>query len=153
MKAYVVVYGCDDDYEVDSVFMDKEKAEAYVRENNRIPYEDYDKLHIEEVEINPSTPDKKIVLVNGYATKDKEIRTLEIERIDRESLAAMKDFTKDDVIIYPGKLYTARDGHSTLFCGRIDVTSCKDLENCDQYIRAVIMKKLEQYNQKDSEDK
>ena len=49
MKAYLVVYGYSDgysdDYEFDSVFLNKEEAEAYVEENNRIPYDEQDELH------------------------------------------------------------------------------------------------------------
>lgn len=151
MKAYVVVYGYEDDNEIDSVFIDKEEAEAYVRENNRIPYEEYDKCHIEEVDLNPSIPNRKIVIVHGCATKDKEIRSLVIERIDRESLEALKKFTKDDIIVYPGKRGNMVD--LIFFHGRIDVSSCKDLKNCDKYIRTIIMKKLDYYNQKDIDDK
>ena len=155
MKAYLVVYGYSDgysdDYEFDSVFLNKEEAEAYVEENNRIPYDEQDELHIVEVELNASTPDKKFVIVHGYITEDKEIQALEIGRIDRESLEALKKFTEDDIILRPGKIYNV--GDVTFFDGRIDVTSCKDLEKCDQYIKDTIMKKLEHYNQKDNDDK
>ena len=38
MKAYLIIYGYDEDYEIDSVFLDKEKAEAYAAANNQIPF-------------------------------------------------------------------------------------------------------------------
>ena len=56
MKAYLVIhdsYGYEGEYgkfEVDSVFLNKEKAEAYVERNNQIPFRSCAKFYIEEVE-------------------------------------------------------------------------------------------------------
>lgn len=154
MKAYVIVFGCDDDYEVDSVFMDKEKAEAYVRENNRIPYSDYDKCHIEEVDLNPSSYTKKVVFVHGhYSNKDKKIGLLDIGRVDRETMENedLQNLNGNDIKLFPR--YRSSIGDITCFGGRIDVTSCKDSRSCVEYIRDEIMKKIEHYNQKDIDDK
>lgn len=149
MKAYVIVCGFDDVNEIDSVFMNKEEAEAYVRENNRIPYSDYDKYHIEEVDLNPSSYTKKIVLVHGhYSNKDKKIRLLDIGRVDRETMENedLQNLNGNDIKVFPQ--YRSSIGDVTCFIGRIDVTSCKDSRSCVEYIRDEIMKKIEQYNQK-----
>ena len=153
MKAYVVIYGYSDEYELDSVFLSKEEAEAYVKKNNQIPYDDYDEFRIEELDLNPSAPDKQIVTVNGFINKDNTIKGFEIERVDRETMKGLKDFTGDDIVLYPKEKrydvdfrnpenpYTTKE--VTRFCGRIDVTPCKDLANCGSYIKEVIKKKLE----------
>lgn len=153
MKAYVVIYGYSDEYELDSVFLSKEEAEAYVKKNNQIPYDDYDEFRIEELDLNPSAPDKQIVGVNGYINKDNEIKSFEIERVDRETMEGLKDFTGDDIVLYPKEKRYEVDFRNpenpyttievTRFYGRIDVTPCKDLRNCGSYIKEVIKKKLE----------
>ena len=126
MKAYVVVYGYSDEYEIHSVFMNKEDAETFVMWNNNIPYGDNETLWIEEVELDPSTNGKMIVGVSGHANKDNEIESFTIERLDH----------------HPEKPYTMED--ATKFYGKIDVSSCKDnLANCGSYIKEVIKKKLE----------
>lgn len=146
MKAYLVVSGYEDEYIVDSVFLDMKEAESYIKENNQIPYDKYDIFRIEETELNPSTIEKKIVVVHGHITKDNEIQDLEIERIDREGLKHLKDFTGDDIILYSGTLYSIE--HVIFFGGIIDVTPCKDLNKCHEYIKDVVMEKLKHYKSK-----
>ena len=139
MKAYIVVYGYSDEYEIHSVFMNKEEAETFVKWNNDIPYGDNETLWIEEVELDPSTNGKMIVGVSGHANKDNEIESFMIERLDPKQL---KSFTGDEIHLYPEKPYTMED--ATKFYGKIDVSSCKgDLRNCGDYIKEVIKKKLE----------
>lgn len=154
MKAYVIVFGYDDVSEIDSVFMDKEKAEAYVRENNRMPYAEYDKCHIEEVDLNPSSYAKKIVFVHGYySNKDKKIGLLDIGHVDRETMEIddLQNLNGNDIKLFPQ--YRSSIGDVTGFGGRIDITSCKDPRSCVEYIRDVIRKKIEFRNQKDNNDK
>ena len=144
MKAYLVVSGYEDEYIVDSVFLDRKEAESYIKENNQIPYDKYDVFRIEEVELNPPSIKKKIVVVHGNITKDNEIQDLEIERIDREGLKHFKDFTGDNIDLYSGMLYSI--GYVIYFDGMIDVTPCTDLSKCHEYIKGVIMEKLKHYN-------
>ena len=149
MKAYVVVYGYGDDYEFDGVFLSKEEAEAYVKKNNQIPYTADDMLCIKEVELNPSSYAKNIVIVQGYySVKDKKIGALEIGRVSRESMEAedLENLNGNDIIVLPENYSSI--GEVKCFYGRVDVTPCKDPKRCDEYIRDVIMKKIEQYNQK-----
>ena len=151
MKAYVVIYGYSDEYEIHSVFMNKEEAETFVKWNNDIPYGDNETLWIEKVELDPSTNGKMIVGVSGHANKDNEIESFTIERLDPKEL---KSFTGDDIVLYPAKKIIDMDYHhpekpynmenATKFYGKIDVSSCKDdLRNCGSYIKEVIKKKLE----------
>ena len=100
MKGYLVVYGYRDEFIVDSVFLDKEKTEDYVKENNLIPFGTYYALRIEEVEFNPSVNNKKIVEIYGYINKNKEIRDFEIERIDHEGIEQLKDFTGENIVLH-----------------------------------------------------
>lgn len=154
MKAYVIVCGFEDVNEIDSVFMNKEEAEAYVRENNWIPYSDYDKYHIEEVDLNPSSYAKKIVFVHGYySNKDKKIGLLDIGHVDRETMEIddLQNLNGNDIKLFPQ--YRSSIGDVTGFGGRIDITSCKDPRSCVEYIRDVIRKKIEFRNQKDNNDK
>lgn len=153
MKAFLVVSGYEDEYIVDSVFLDRKEAESYVDSSNQIPYDKYDIFRIEEVELNPPAIEKKIVVVHGDITKDNEIQDLEIERIDREGMKQwhLNDFTGDDIDLYSGMLYSI--GHVIYFDGKIDVTSCKDLKKCDEYIKDVIMEKLKHYNPNERDDK
>ena len=139
MKAYLIIYGYDEDYEIDSVFLDKEKAEAYAAANNQIPFDESNKFRIREVELNPPTYNKPIVEVHGYIDKNEKIRDLEIERIDRDGLERLENFTNDNIDLYPGKLYGSKD--VTFFDGTINVTPCKDLTKSDEYIKSVIMDK------------
>lgn len=152
MKAYVVVYGYADEYEIHSVFLNKEEAEAFVKWNNNIPFADNETLWIEEVELDPSTNEKIIVGVSGHANKDNEIESFVIERLDPKEL---KSFTGDEIVLYPAKKINDMDYHhpekpytmekATTFYGKIDVSSCKDdLRNCDKYIKDVILKKINQ---------
>lgn len=137
MKAYLVgVF--DYVFHVDSVFLDKKEAMAYVEENNQIPFDDCDELCIEEVELNPSSYDKKIVRFHGYADKDKEIRDFVINRLDRENMEELKDFTGQEIRFRSAKY--ADD--VTYFSGIIDVTHCSNLSKCDEYIKDIITKKL-----------
>ena len=142
MKAYLIVYGDSDEYEIDSVFIDKAEAEAYVAENNQIPYDMYDKFRIQEIELNPPVRKKWLVEVHGYINKNKEIQDLEIERIDREGLEQLKDFTGETVDLYPGKLYGMED--VIFFDGMIDVTSYKDKKprKCEEYIKNIVLEKF-----------
>lgn len=153
MKAYLVVSGYEDEYEynVDSVFLDRKEAESYVKENNQIPYDKYDVFRIEEVELNPPTIEKKIVVVHGNITKDNEIHDLEIVRIDREILEWLKDFAGDDIDLHSGMYYGVVP--VIFFDGKIDVTPCKDLSKCHEYIKDVIMEKLKHYNPNERDDK
>ena len=151
MKAYLVVSGYDYDFEIDSVFINKEDAQDYIKKNNEIPFDDYYKFRIQEVELNPSDNEKKIVEIHGYANNDNEIRDLEIERIDREGLEQLKDFTGDDIALHLGMLYSVEK--VIFFDGRIDVTSCKDLGTCNKYIEDTIIEKLKNYNQNERDDK
>lgn len=152
MKAYVVVYGYSDEYEIHSVFKKKEDAETFVKWNNNIPFADNETLWIEEVELDPSTNEKIIVGVSGHANKDNEIESFVIERLDPKEL---KSFTGDEIVLYPAKKINDMDYHhpekpytmekATTFYGKIDVSSCKDdLRNCDKYIKDVILKKINQ---------
>ena len=151
MKAYLVVSGYEDEYIVDSVFLDRKEAESYIKENNQIPYDKYDVFRIEEVELNPPSIEKKIVVVHGNITKDNEIQDLEIERIDREGLKHFKDFTGDNIDLYSGMLYSIE--YVIYFDGMIDVTPCKDLSKCHEYIKDAIMEKLKHYNPNEMDDK
>ena len=140
MKAYLIIYGYEDELAVDSVFLDKKKAEAYIDTNNQIPFDKYDKLRMREIVLNPHVSKKSIVDVHGYINKDEEIKDLEIERIDHDWLEHLRHFTNDDVYLYAGKLYAEED--VVYFDGLIDVTPCKDLTKCDEYIKDNIAKKL-----------
>lgn len=139
MKAYLVVYGYEDEYEIDSVFLNKEKAEAYVSANNQIPFDKYNAFRIEEVELNPPAHNKPVVEVHGYINKNKEIQDIEIERIDRNGLKLLEHFVNNDIYLYSGKLYGEED--VIFFDGMVDVTPCKDLTKCDKYIKDTIAKK------------
>lgn len=143
MKGYLVVYGYRDEFIVDSVFLDKEKTEDYVKENNLIPFGTYYALRIEEVEFNPSVNNKKIVEIYGYINKNKEIRDFEIERIDHEGIEQLKDFTGENIVLHQENIIGLEE--VTFFGGTIDVTSCKDLQSCDRYIKDIVMKKYCEY--------
>lgn len=140
MKAYLIIYGYEDEIAVDSVFLDKKKAEAYIDANNQIPFGKYDRLRMREIVLNPHVYKKSIVVVHGYINKNKEIKDLEIERIDRDGLEHLRHFTNDDVYLYAGKLYGEED--VVYFDGMMDVTPCEDLTKCDEYIKDIIAKKL-----------
>ena len=145
MKAYLVLYGYCDEFNIDSVFLDKEKAEEYVKKDKRIPYSICDEFRIEEVELNPSANDKRIVRVSGYIDKNKEFHDYKIERIDREGMKSLKDFTGENIVLHRGVELNKRKiiglEEVTFFDGTIEVTSCKDIESCDRYIKDIIMKK------------
>lgn len=143
MKAYLIVSGYEDGYEIDSVFLDKEKVEAYVAANNQIPFDKYNEFRIEEVELNPSIYKRAVVEIHGYIDKDEDIKDLEIERIDRNSLKLLEHFIDNDISLYSGKLYGEED--VTFFDGMVDVTPCKDLTKCDKYIKDIIAKKSSEY--------
>lgn len=143
MKAYLIVYGYEDEYEIDSVFLDKEKAKAYVSANNQIPFDKYNAFRIEEVELNPPAHNKPVVEVHGYINRNKEIQDIEIERIDRNGLKLLEHFVNNDIYLYSGKLYGVED--VIFFDGMVDVTPCKDLTKCDKYIKDIIAKKLCEY--------
>ena len=72
MKAYLIIYGYEDEIAVDSVFLDKKKAEAYIDANNQIPFDKYDKLRMREIVLNPHVYKKSIVVVHGYINKNEE---------------------------------------------------------------------------------
>ena len=136
MKAYLVgVF--DYEFHADSVFLDKKEAMEYVKENNLIPFDGCDKLCIEEVELNP-TSYKKIVGIHGYADKDKDIQNFEIKRLESKDLEELKDFTGEKITFRPGKWVEG----TIDFDGIVDVTPCKDLMKCDEYIKDIITKKL-----------
>ena len=143
MKAYLVIYGYEDELEVDSVFLDKKKAEAYIASNNQIPFDKYDKLRMREIALNPHVYKKSIVVVHGYINKNEEIKDLKIERIDRDGLEYLKYFTNDNIYLYSGKLYGEED--VVYFDGMIDVTLCKDLTKCDEYIKDIVVKRYSEY--------
>lgn len=143
MKAYLIVYGYEDEYEIDSVFLDKEKAEVYVSANTQIPFDKYNAFRIEEVELNPHAHNRPVVEVHGYINKNKEIQGIEIERIDRNGLKLLEHFVDNDIYLYSGKLYGEED--VIFFDGMVDVTPCKDLTKCDKYIKDIIAKKLCEY--------
>lgn len=152
MKAYAVVYdtgGFEDDEEtIDSIFLDKEKAEAYVEKYNQIPFWCYHKLHIKEAELNPMDNDKQIVDIHGYISK--KTVDLEIYRIERKDLDQLKDFTGDEIVFHPGKL---REGSALFeedvvyFNGMMDVTPCEDLTKCDEYIKDIIVKRYSEFKE------
>lgn len=145
MKAYLVLYGYCDEFTIDSVFLDKEKAEEYVKKDKRIPYSICDEFRIKEVELNPSVNDNKIVKVHGYINKDKEFHDYKIERIDREGMRKLKDFTGENIFLYKGTVFEQGKifglEEVIVFYGTIEVTSCKDIESCDRYIKDIVMKK------------
>ena len=143
MKAYLITYGYEDEYGVDSVFLNKEKAEEYVSANNQIPFDKYNKFHIKEVELNPSVCKKSIVTIYGYINKNKKIKELEIDRVDRDDLKNLTNFSDNDILMYPVKLYGEK--YVTCFDGMIDVTQCKDMTKCYQYIKDIVMKKYYEY--------
>lgn len=143
MKAYLIIYGYEDELEIDSVFLDEEKAEAYVTSNNQIPFDEYNKLRIEEVELNPRVYKKSIVMTHGYINRNKEIKNLELDRIDRDDLKNLRNFVNNDIYLYPGKLYVKED--VTYFDGMVDVTPCRDLSKCDEYIKDIVTKKYCEY--------
>lgn len=145
MKAYLIIYGYEDETVVDSVFLDKKKAEAYIDANNQIPFGKYDKLRMREIMLNPHVYKKSIVVVHGYIDKNEEIKDLEIERIDRDDLEHLRHFTNDNVYLYAGKLYGEED--VVYFDGMMDVTPCEDLTKCDEYIKDIIAKKLLEYKE------
>ena len=150
MKAYAVVYnngGWEDDEEIiDSIFLDKEKAEAYVEKNNQIPFWCYHKFYIKEAELNPTDNDKQIVDIYGYI--DKKIVNFDIYRIERKDLDQLKDFTGDEITFRPGKL---REGSALFeedvinFDGTIDVTPCEDLTKCEEYIKDIVLKRYSEF--------
>ena len=137
MKAYLVG-AFDYEFHADSVFLDKKEAEAYVEENNKIPFDNGGEFRIEEVELNPTSYNRKIVGIHGYAGKDKEIRSLEINRLEREDMEELKDFTGEEITFYGGKWVE----YVTSFDGIVDVTPCEDLTKCNEYIKDIITKKL-----------
>lgn len=155
MKAYAVVYRTggneDDEVIIDSVFLDKEKAEAYVEKNNQIPFWCYHEFYIKETEFNPVDNDKQIVDIFGYINKNKKIGDLEIYRIERKDLDKLKDFTGDEITFRSGKL-REEYGFGTLnldedvvfFNGMIDVTPCKNL----RYIKDIVIKRYSEYKGK-----
>lgn len=153
MKAYLIVhdsYGYEGEYgkvEVDSVFLDKEKAEAYVERNNQIPFCGIAEFYIEEVEFEPSDYDKQIVEIEGSITKDKKFEYFAIIRIDREDMEELKDFTGEEITFNTRKvdLLMGKATYVTDFDGTIDVTPCKDLKKCDEYIKEIVMKKYCEY--------
>ena len=149
MKAYLVLYGYCDEFNVDSVFLDKEKAEEYVKKDKRIPYSVCDTFRIEEVELNPSINDKKIVKIHGYIDKNREILDYMIERIDREDMKQLKDFTGENIVLHQGTVFDNRKiiglKEVTFFDGTIEVTFCKDIQSCDQYIKEIVMKKFHEF--------
>ena len=150
MKAYLVVYyGYGDEFIIDSVFLDKEKAEDYIKKDKRIPFSVCDSFQIKEVELNPSANDKKIVKVHGYINKDKEFHNYKIERIDRKGMKRLKDFTGENIVLYRGVEFDQRKivglEEVTFFDGTIEVTSCKDMQSCDRYIKDIVMKKYCEY--------
>jgi hypothetical protein len=136
VKAYLVgVF--DYVFHAESVFLDKKEAMAYVEENNRIPFDGCDKLCIKEVELNP-TSYKKIVGIHGYADKDKDIQDLEIKRIESKDMEELKDFAGEKITFRPGKWVEG----TTDFDGIADVTPCKDLTKCHEYVKDIIAKHL-----------
>lgn len=150
MKAYLILYGYGDEFIVDSVFLDKEKAEEYVKKDKRIPYSICDEFRIKEVELNPSVNDKKFVKVHGYIDKNKEFHDYKIERIDREGMKCLKDFTGENIVLHRGSIFEQGKifglEEVTFFDGTIEVTSCKDIESCDRYIKDIVMKKHCEYD-------
>ena len=156
MKAYLVYYGYGGKFIVDSVFLDKEKAEDYVKKDKRIPYSICDEFRIKEVELNPSANDKKFVKVHGYIDKNKEFRDYKIERIDREGMKKLKDFTGENIFLYKGTVFEQGKIFGLekviVFYGTIEVTSCKDIESCDRYIKEIVMKKYCEYDKNERRD-
>ena len=155
MKAYLIVHDSYD-YEseygkvevVDSVFLDKEKAEAYVERNNQIPFCANDKFYIDEVEFEPSDYDKQIVEIEGHITKDKKFKCFKIIRIERKDMEELKDFTGEKITFRPEKWVEG----VTDFDGIVDVTPCKDLTKCDEYIKDIVMKKYCEYRNEMKDD-
>ena len=156
MKAYLVYYGYGGEFIVDSVFLDKEKAEDYVKKDKRIPYSICDEFRIKEVELNPSANNKKFVKVSGYINKNKEFRDYKIERIDREGIKQLKDFAGENIVLHRGVELNPRKiigmEEVTFFNGTIEVTSCKDIESCDRYIKDIVMKKYCEYDKNERRD-
>lgn len=160
MKAYLIVhdsYGYEGEYgkyEVDSVFLDKEKAEAYVERNNQIPFCGNAEFYIEEVEFEPSDYDKQIVEIEGRITKDKKFEYFSIIRIEREDMEELKDFTGEEITFNTRKLdlLMGKATYVTYFDGMIDVTPCKDLKKCDEYIKDIVMKKYCEYENEIKDD-
>ena len=101
-----------------------------------------DLFRIQEIELNPPIRKKWLIEVHGHINKDKEIQDLEIERIDREGLEQLKDFTGETVYLYPGKLYGVED--VIFFDGTIDVTPYKDKnpKKCEAYIKNIVLEKF-----------
>lgn len=91
--------------------------------------------------------DRQVVGIQGYITKDKEIMDFNIFRIERKDMEELKDFADDEITFH------VRDiGNSLLskvyvtdFYGMIDVTLCKDLPKCDEYIKDIVMKNYCEY--------
>lgn len=138
-KAYLIISGYDEDCEVDSVFLNKEEAKAYVAAGNQIAFNKCDLFRIEKVVLNPPIQKKWVVEVHGYINNDGDICDFEIERIDRSGTDQLKNFTGNNIDLYPGKIY---DEESVVFFdGSIDVTSHED--ECEEYIEKIISEKYE----------
>lgn len=160
MKAYLIVhdsYGYESEYgkvEIDSVFLDKEKAEAYVERNNQIPFCGNAEFYIEEVEFEPSDYDKQIVEIEGRITKDKKFEYFAIIRLEREDMKELKDFTGEEIKFNTRELHPiiGKKSYVTDFNGMIDVTPCKDRTKCDEYIKEIVMKKYCEYKNEMKDD-
>ena len=72
-----------------------------------------------------------------------------IERIDREDMKQLKDFTGENIVLHQGTVFDNRKiiglKEVTFFDGTIEVTFCKDIQSCDQYIKEIVMKKFHEF--------
>ena len=63
--------------------------------------------------------------IMDISIKTKRFETLKIERIDRDGLERLENFTNDNIDLYPGRFYGSKD--VTFFDGTINVAQCNDL--------------------------
>ena len=66
----------------------------------------------------------------------------------------LKDFTGEEITFNTRELHPiiGKKSYITDFNGMIDVTSCKDLKKCDEYIKDIVMKKYCEYRNEMKDD-
>jgi hypothetical protein len=100
MKVYIITAGSYSDYHIERVFLDKEKAEKYVK-LSQSNY-NYDQPYIKEMETSDNAVIDKITYVEAFYTKGKNHEDIDVDIIITNTLNSSEDDVKrNEFYSYP----------------------------------------------------